>query len=109
MVVYHKLSTIDVTIASGAASLFGTGALLITASSIRKTILHIILIYSLSTQPHVFRVFVNGKIRGSSTHIRISLNTQLFLSGLKNFLVHMHVSEFKSNLPVHTFPADSYA
>ena len=43
MVVYHKLSTIDVTIASGAASLFGTGALLITTSSIRITILHIIL------------------------------------------------------------------
>ena len=39
----HKLSTIDVTIASGAASLFGTGALLITTSSIRITILHIIL------------------------------------------------------------------
>ena len=108
MVVYHKLSTIDVTIASGAASLFGTGALLITASSIRKTILHIILIYSLSTQPHVFCVFVNGKIRGSSTHIRISLNPQLFLSGLKQF-PRPHVSEFKSNLPVHTFPADSYA
>ena len=43
MVVYHKLSTIDVTIASGVASLFGTGALLITTSSIRITILHIIL------------------------------------------------------------------
>ena len=41
MVVYHKLSTIDVTIASGAASLFGTGALLITTSSMRITILNI--------------------------------------------------------------------
>ena len=100
----HKLSTIDVTIASGAASLFGTGALLITTSSIRKTILYIILIYSVSC----FLCVCERENKGPSTRIRISLNAQLFLSGLKKF-PRPHVSEFKSNLPVHTFPADLYA
>ena len=28
----------------------------------------------------------------------------IFLSGLKNVLVHMHVSVLKSSLPVHTYP-----
>ena len=75
----HKLSTIDVTIASGAASLFGTGALLITTSSIRKTILHIILIYSASC----FLCVCKRENKGPCTRIRISLNAQLFLSGIK--------------------------
>ena len=100
----QKLSTIDVTIASGAASLFGTGALLITTSSIRKTILHIILIYSASC----FLCVCKRENKGPCTRIRISLNAQLFLSGLKKF-PRPHVSEFKSNLLVHTFPADLYA
>ena len=102
MVVYHKLSTIDVTIASGAASLFGTGALLITTSSIRISILHIILSLMFSM------CLSERENKGPSTCIRISLNAQLFLSGLQKF-PRPHVSEFKSNLPVHTFPADLYA
>ena len=77
----QKLSTTDVTIASGAASLFGTGALLITTSSIRKTILHIILTYSASC----FLCVCKRENKGPSTCIRMSLNAQLFLSGLKKF------------------------
>ena len=38
-----------------------------------------------------------------STRIRIFLNPQLFLSGLKKF-PRPHVSVFKTNLPIHTYP-----